>query len=38
MEEKAAQGTSRYGVGVIVGILIGIALFMITYWLMLLAR
>ena len=38
MEEKAVKGTSRYGVGVIVGILIGIALFMVTYWLMLLAR
>jgi tetrahydromethanopterin S-methyltransferase subunit G len=38
MEQKVVQGTSRYGVGVIVGILIGIALFMVTYWLLLLAR
>jgi tetrahydromethanopterin S-methyltransferase subunit G len=38
MEEKVVQETSRYGVGVVVGILIGIALFMITYWLLLLAR
>jgi hypothetical protein len=38
MEEKVVQETSRYGVGVVVGILIGIVLFMVTYWLMLLAR
>lgn len=38
MEEKVVQEKSRYGIGVVVGILIGIALFMITYWLMLLAR
>ena len=38
MEEKAVQETSRYGVGVVVGVLIGIALFMVTYWLLLLAR
>jgi len=38
MEAKVVQGTSRYGVGVIVGILIGVALFMVTYWLLLLAR
>jgi len=38
MEEKVVQETSRYGVGVIVGVLIGIALFIITYWLLLLAR
>ena len=38
MEEKVVQGTSRYGVGVVIGIVIGIALFMITYWLLLLAR
>jgi len=38
MEEKAAPETSRYGVGVVVGVLIGIALFMFTYWLLLQAR
>jgi hypothetical protein len=38
MEEKVVRETSRYGVGVVAGILIGIALFMITYWLLLLAR
>ena len=38
MEAKVVKGTSRYGVGVIVGILIGVALFMVTYWLLLLAR
>ena len=38
MEEKVVQEKSRYGTGVVVGILIGIVLFMITYWLMLLAR
>lgn len=38
MEEKAVRGTSRYGLGVFVGVLMGIALFMITYWLLLLAR
>lgn len=38
MEEKVVQEKSRYGNGVVVGILIGIVLFMITYWLMLLAR
>lgn len=38
MEEKVVQEKSRYGIGVVVGILIGIALFIITYWLLLLAR
>jgi hypothetical protein len=38
MEGKVVQETSHYGVGVIVGVLIGIALFMVTYWLLLLAR
>ena len=38
MGEKAVQETSRYGVGVVIGIVIGIALFMITYYLLLLAR
>jgi len=38
MEEEVVQETSRYGVGVVVGVLIGIALFMVTYWFLLLAR
>jgi|GEM_PF-798611 tetrahydromethanopterin S-methyltransferase subunit G len=38
MAEKVVQEKSRYGVGIVVGIVIGIALFMITYWLLLLAR
>jgi hypothetical protein len=38
MEEKVVQETSQYGVGVVVGILIGIVLFAITYWILLLAR
>jgi tetrahydromethanopterin S-methyltransferase subunit G len=38
MGEKVVEETSRYGVGVVVGVVIGIALFMITYWLLLLAR
>ncbi len=38
MEENVVQEKSRYGVGVVVGIVIGIALFLVTYWLLLLAR
>jgi tetrahydromethanopterin S-methyltransferase subunit G len=38
MEEKVVQEKSRYGTGVVVGIVIGIALFLVTYWLLLLAR
>lgn len=38
MEEKVVQEKSRYGTGVVVGIVIGIALFLVTYWSLLLAR
>jgi len=38
MEEKVVQEKSRYGTGVVVGIVIGIALFLVTYWLLLMVR
>jgi len=38
MKGKSVEKESHYGSGVIVGIFIGIALFMITYWLLLLAK